>query len=343
MFFFFFWTLTYRTLNLQTRYDSPEVFLVDLYVLNSTMCHVKVRLSSKAQICGFSRVFFQTAVFLVLIRSCRGQSEVFGSSQPIAATLGDDIILPCHLQPAFDALDMTVEWTRPDPETRYVYVWRDRGELQIIKHPSYKGRTSLFINELKHGNISLKLSKVKLSDEGTYRCFVPELARDSTVQLVVGAFSSPGINLTGLDNSSSGVVLQCESKGWYPEPEVLWLDGEENVLNAAPTETVRGPDDLYTVSSRVTVDKRHGNRFTCRVQQNNINQTRETHIEVKVDFFSDLPGSASSAPVIIGTILGIMCLLAGAIVVWKWKKTNTKIRSNTRMKMQRKMERRAVL
>ncbi|XP_067381141.1 uncharacterized protein [Channa argus] len=138
------------------------------------------------------------------------------------------------------------------------------------------------------------------------------------------AFSSPSISLTSIDESSNGVVLQCKSEGWYPEPEVLWLDGEGNVLSAGPTETVRGPDDLYTVSSRVTVDKRHGNRFTCRVQQNNINQTRETHIDVTVDFFSDLPGSASSAPVIIGSILGIMCLLAGALVVWKWRKNKHK-------------------
>ena len=87
-------------------------------------------------------------------------------------------------------------------------------------------------------------------------------------------------------------MLQCESKGWYPEPEVFWLDSEGNLLSAGPTETVRGPDDLYTVSSRVTVEKRHNNNFTCRVQQNNINQTRETHIivpgrdEIKTIIFS---------------------------------------------------------
>ena len=75
-------------------------------------------------------------------------------------------------------------------------------------------------------------------------------------------------------------MLQCESKGWHPQPEVLWLDGEENFLSAEPTETVRGPDNLYTVSSRVTVEKRHNNNFTCRVQQNKINQIRETHFIV---------------------------------------------------------------
>ncbi|KAK2899571.1 hypothetical protein Q8A73_012700 [Channa argus] len=99
--------------------------------------------------------------------------------------------------------------------------------------------------------------------------------------------------LAGLDESTSGVLLQCESKGWYPEPEVLWLDVEGNVLSAGPTETVRGPDDLYTVSSRVTVDKRHGNTFTCRVQQQRLKQTKVTEIHVPDDFFM-VPASCAA-------------------------------------------------
>ena len=93
-----------------------------------------------------------------------------------------------------------------------------------------------------------------------------------------GSVASPVI--AGININSTAVVLQCESTGWYPEPEVFWLDGEGNLLSAGPTETVRGPDDLYTVSSRVTVEKRHSNSFTCRVQQNHTNQTRETEIKL---------------------------------------------------------------
>ncbi|XP_045920993.1 butyrophilin subfamily 2 member A2-like [Micropterus dolomieu] len=105
------------------------------------------------------------------------------------------------------------------------------------------------------------------------------------IESVGGAVYSPIIQVVS-DNSIS-VVFQCKSEGWYPEPEVFWLDGEGNLLSAGPTETVRGPDDLYTVSSRVTVEKRHSNSFTCRVQQKDINQTRETHIQVTAGFFMD--------------------------------------------------------
>ncbi|XP_074480694.1 uncharacterized protein LOC141761262 [Sebastes fasciatus] len=236
---------------------------------------------------------------LLLTHSLGGQSQLIGLSQPIVALVGDDIILPCHLEPAEDVSAMTLEWTRSDLNSIAVFVWRAGKDLVHVKDPSYTGRTSLFTDGLKHGNISLKLSKVKLSDEGRYQCYVADLSKGSFVELVVasGSASYPVITLAGINEATGGVMLACRSEGWYPEPEVLWLDGEGNLLSAGPPETVRGPDDLYTVSSRVTVEKRHSNSFTCRVQHKNTNQTRETHIPISNDFFKL---QSSSVPVITG-------------------------------------------
>ncbi|XP_034727088.1 butyrophilin subfamily 3 member A2-like [Etheostoma cragini] len=277
---------------------------------------------------AFTVLVFHPVVFLTLIHSCRGQSEVIGPSQPIVAFIGEDVILPCYLVPAMNAFDVTMEWARPDLDPRFVLVWRDGGELDSFKHLSYRGRTSLFTEELKHGNVSLKLSKVKISDVGTYRCFIPVLEKSATVQLVVGAVSPPVIQSS--KNLSAG-VLQCESEGWYPEPEVLWLDGDGNLLSAGATETLRGPDGLYTVSSRVAVEKRHGN-FTCRVQQQNINQTRETHLYVPDELFmvpssASTPSTAGSPGVIAGSVIGCVLLMSTAgvvFVVWKWRQKKFK-------------------
>ncbi|XP_067380024.1 butyrophilin subfamily 3 member A3-like isoform X2 [Channa argus] len=251
---------------------------------------------------------------LILMHLCRAQSKLIGSSQPIMTTLGEDIILPCQLEPKKDAAGLTLGWMRSDLDPRFVHAWRSGREVVDKKHKSFEGRTSLFIDELKNGNISLKLTKVQISDEGRYRCFIPALDKQSFVQVVIAsnAVSLPVVNLAGLDKSTGGVVLRCESEGWYPEPEVLWLDGEGNILSGGRTETVRGPDDLYTVSSRVTVDKRHGNIFTCRVQQNIINQSRETHIHVPDDFFyvqsSILPATVGLAVSLAVCILSLYLL-----------------------------------
>ena len=106
-------------------------------------------------------------------------------AQPIVATVGEDIVLPAYLEPSTNALRVTVEWTRPDLSPRFVHVLR-QGVKLIGNYPSYEGRTSLFSDELKLGNISLKLSRVRISDEGPYRCFLPEMKISCIIQLIVG-------------------------------------------------------------------------------------------------------------------------------------------------------------
>ncbi|XP_059210319.1 butyrophilin subfamily 3 member A2-like [Centropristis striata] len=279
------------------------------------MFHQRNGSLSKSRLNSVSILFLRlTAGFLLLTRYCGGQPKVVGPSMPIVTLAGDDIMLPCHLEPAVDAASTAVEWTRPDLTPRFVHLWRSGEELLDDQHPSYKDRTSASLCRLNRGDISLKLSKVKLSDAGKYRCFLPELERDSDamVQLVVGVVSSLSVEISKV---SSGVtlLLDCESSGWYPEPEVLWLDGEGKLLSAGPTETVRGPDDLYTVSSRVTVEKRHSNSFTCRVHQKDTNHTRETHITV-----GDLMVQCSTAARIsIFFTVWIMAVVTVGLVLWK--------------------------
>ncbi|XP_071315667.1 butyrophilin subfamily 3 member A2-like [Trachinotus anak] len=264
-------------------------------------------------------VLQHVVVFLLLTHFCGGQTNMTDPSQPVMVMVGDDTVLPCQLEPPQDAVQMTTEWGRLDLNPRFVYVWHNGQELLVDQNTAYKGRASLDINKLKHGDMSLKLSKVKISDNGRYRCYIPDKTKDYFVELLVGAVSSPGIKLAV---ASSGVVLQCESKGWYPEPEVLWLDGEGKLLPAGPTETVRGPDGLYTVSSRVTVEKRHSNSFTCRVQQKIINQTRETHIHITDDFF--MAPSNCAASVTFSVVLSLMFIIAVAFSVWKWRQIKMK-------------------
>ncbi|XP_033970205.1 butyrophilin subfamily 3 member A3-like [Trematomus bernacchii] len=277
------------------------------------------RLSSQFPLRPLSVLVFH----LLLTHSCRGQSQLIGPPQPIVATLGQDVILPCHLEPEMDVTADTLEWTKSNVYPRFVNVWRAGQVFERDINPSYKGRTSLFRDELKHGNIALKLSEVQLSDLGTYTCDIPLKYEHSFVKLVFasGPSSPPLISLSGLDAHSRGVVLQCESAGWYPEPEVLWLDAEGKLLSAGPTETVRGPDYLYTVSSRVTVKKRHSNSFTCRVQHQNTNRTTQTHFSISDDFFTF---QSSSSPVITGLAVSLaVCILLILIFVWKQRKNSS--------------------
>ncbi|XP_040887717.1 butyrophilin subfamily 3 member A3-like [Toxotes jaculatrix] len=264
-----------------------------------------------------SSVFPHIVVFVVLTHSCGGQSQEAGSPQPVVVMVGNDAVLPCLLKAPMDAARMTMEWGRQDLKPRFVYVLHGGQELLTDQNKAYKGRASVAKDKLSEGDVSLHLPEVKISDNGTYRCYIPKLSTEYFVDLLVGAVSSPGVGFSGLDTGRGAVVLQCESTGWFPEPELLWLDSEGKLLSAGPTQTVRRPDDLYTVSSTVTVEQRHGNSFTCRVQQKNINQTRETRTHVPDDFFLPPPNCAAS--ITSSVVLCLMLFIAVAFFVWKWR------------------------
>ncbi|KAM8747930.1 uncharacterized protein AB9X84_015790 isoform 2-T2 [Acanthopagrus schlegelii] len=128
-----------------------------------------------------------TLIVLLLIFSCppaEGNFEVIGSPEPIIAAPGDDIILPCHVEPQIDVTGLTVEWSKPDlqpdPNDRlrrveYVHLYRDAREDLDMKIAEYVQRTELFADGLTRGNISLKITNVTFEDQGRYRCFIPKL------------------------------------------------------------------------------------------------------------------------------------------------------------------------
>ncbi|KAM9424699.1 myelin-oligodendrocyte glycoprotein-like isoform 1-T1 [Pholidichthys leucotaenia] len=114
----------------------------------------------------------------------KGKIKVIGSSQPIVATVGDDVILPCLAEPPVEENLLMVEWLRPDlpfdpadPQSQNKYVhWHHNGmDKDDAKLPQYAGRTELNRDSLKNSNMSLKITKVRLSDQGIYVCFLPKI------------------------------------------------------------------------------------------------------------------------------------------------------------------------
>ncbi|XP_041841795.1 myelin-oligodendrocyte glycoprotein-like isoform X1 [Melanotaenia boesemani] len=97
--------------------------------------------------------------------------EVIGSPEPVTAESGQDVVLPCRLEPGFDATTLTVEWRRNNAT---VHLYRSQKDDNEDQDQRFKGRTSLFHDEMHHGNISLKLRNVSEEDAGNYICFVPK-------------------------------------------------------------------------------------------------------------------------------------------------------------------------
>ncbi|XP_067381356.1 myelin-oligodendrocyte glycoprotein-like isoform X3 [Channa argus] len=114
--------------------------------------------------------------------------EVVGSQKPVTAEVGDDVVLPCKVEPPLDVTTRTVEWKC---NKTVVHMYKSRSDNPDAQDKKFRTRTSLFRDEMTKGNISLKLVQVNETDAGIYTCYVRKLhdkVKSSTVTLIVGYY-----------------------------------------------------------------------------------------------------------------------------------------------------------
>ncbi|XP_053485437.1 butyrophilin subfamily 1 member A1 isoform X2 [Ictalurus furcatus] len=220
-------------------------------------------------------MMFFCVTLLILFSFMKFQSEsterlnVIGPDVPLVAVAGEDLVLPCFIKPITSAVHMKVEWLRLERGVLLVHMYEDLEDRNEKQAQSFKGRTSLFKEELQKGNASLKLSALQVSDEGDYKCLIEDKSwyDDITVHVTVEVLGShPVITMESYDHSG-GINLVCESRGWKPEPAVLWMNREGDTLPAEDTQIHRDTEG-FSVKRRVTVyDYSDSNKFYCRLQQ----------------------------------------------------------------------------
>ncbi|CAL8377319.1 unnamed protein product [Boreogadus saida] len=217
-------------------------------------------------------------LFLLLIYFSAGEAHT------IRALVGDDVTLSVDTQTSSFIGEAIVEWSRTDLHPDIVHLQDNRLTIYEHQNPAYRGRTMLSAEDLDRGIISLKLSNVRLADEGNYTCLFKSTENMYTVHLLVGAASSPVITLEAY--TRSGLVLGCRAKGWYPQPKLSWWNADGHLLSAVTMTTTQDPDGLYNISSTLVVERKSPNRhLTCRVHQELFNQTRETEIHLPENLF----------------------------------------------------------
>ncbi|KAK2906650.1 hypothetical protein Q8A67_005635 [Cirrhinus molitorella] len=116
------------------------------------------------------------------------------------------VILKCSPRSIeLEEKQLTVHWRHNDTRNVYDII---NGKVSIKEQdPAYKNRAEVLHEELKKGNVSLKLTNLQLSDGGTYLCFVPALGIDHSTQLLVKERSCIKCTTTQVRNHGTGVSL----------------------------------------------------------------------------------------------------------------------------------------
>uniref|UniRef100_A0A8C1HGR7 Ig-like domain-containing protein n=1 Tax=Cyprinus carpio carpio TaxID=630221 RepID=A0A8C1HGR7_CYPCA len=243
------------------------------------------------------------------------QYDVVGPVDPVFAVAGEDVILPCSVKPSISVVDMRVEWFRSElKDSQLVHLYENHEDRNTEQIQSYRERTKLNHQELQRGDASLKLSSVQISDEGRYKCFIQSESwyNDATVDVSVEAVGRPPvITVDGFDDSG-GLHLQCESKGWNPEPDLEWLDSEGAILSSETTETHRNTEG-FSVKHSITVHHSVG-KIHCRVKLRN--HKLETQIITSSKSFN--PWRTS---IILSSVAVVLIVIAGILLAAFVRKT----------------------
>ncbi|XP_037396819.1 butyrophilin subfamily 3 member A2-like [Pygocentrus nattereri] len=267
----------------------------------------------------------KTVWVLTLVLHCAlsEKFKVVGPGSPVVAVAGSAVVLPCSVrrsagQSSLSAVDMNITWTRSDLGEALVHLYANQKDVNTRQIPQYRGRTAVFTEELQNGNVSLRLTDVKLHDEGDYKCLVESRFWEDEVSFnlrveVIG--ERPVISVEKYDSNSEQFSLLCESKGWRPEPDLQLLNSKGENQTAGDPEIQRHTV-LFNVKRRFTVHKNHIDTFYCRATLGEHKEEKE----IRPIVFYDLLPMSTGAKVGIGfAVAVVLVLILAGIVYFKYK------------------------
>uniref|UniRef100_A0A4W6D7K0 Ig-like domain-containing protein n=1 Tax=Lates calcarifer TaxID=8187 RepID=A0A4W6D7K0_LATCA len=173
---------------------------------------------------------------LLLLTLTTGDTEV-------SCVFMESCILPCSFQYTADIYIHWIQETEGHPPVHSFYYNKDQLGLQ---DQFFRGRTSLFKDQISRGNASLQLTGVEVQDQGRYRCHTSTMRgnKDSFINLRVDAPVSK-VNMEQVGNR-----IICSSEGIYPKPDLTWSTSPPSNLNLQNQSSIQQTEQqLYNISS----------------------------------------------------------------------------------------------
>ncbi|XP_029381940.1 coxsackievirus and adenovirus receptor homolog [Echeneis naucrates] len=221
----------------------------------------------------------------------------------LTAELGDDVTLKCNVTNKGNIV--VVEWTRPDLDPEYVFLYRDGRSDPDEQNPSFKDRVK-FKTDISDGDVSLILENVKTTDSGSYQCRVVQEGTNSrkeksilknglirtinlkVVQKVVRLTAELGDDVTlkcNVTNKGNIIVVEWTRPDLHPEYVFLYRDGRSYPDKQNPSfkervklekTDIRDGDVSLILENVKTTDS---GTYECRVFQRGTNSKKKRNTD----------------------------------------------------------------
>ncbi|XP_031232709.1 selection and upkeep of intraepithelial T-cells protein 8-like isoform X2 [Mastomys coucha] len=148
----------------------------------------------------------------------------------VLARVGGQAELSCQAIPPQSLMHMEVRWFRSG-HSQPVYLYRGGHKTSGEAAPEYANRTEFVKEGLGEGKVMLRIHNISILDDGPYQCSF----NDSGFVDV----ASMNLNVTAVgleteihvqDPDADGIMVECNSGGWFPRPQMEWRDSNGETL-----------------------------------------------------------------------------------------------------------------
>nr|XP_038028161.1 butyrophilin subfamily 3 member A2-like isoform X2 [Anas platyrhynchos] len=234
---------------------------------------------------GHARGLLTSLVTLLLLQLGSAQLRMEGPGHTVTATVGQDVVLTCHLSPQRDARTLEIRWIR-DHISETVHHYRNGEDLYEEQMDAYAGRTELARDGLSAGSLDLRIMGLRPSDDGQYVCTVEDADAyaETIVELEVSATGAdPHLSLGGYE--AGGIRVLCRSASWYPLPQLLWRDARGQHLPSVSQTHSQDQEGLFEIKGAVIVTGSVEGPLSCVVRSSRLQQERESSLHIAAPFF----------------------------------------------------------
>ncbi|XP_036957644.1 hemicentin-1-like [Acanthopagrus latus] len=230
-----------------------------------------------------------------------------------------DAVLPCWISTKEDITGKLLVWKKDGQKKMKKVFTHDTSDkfANRDQDEQFKGRVSVFEDQLQNGNASIKITGTKMADSGTYSCDFPRYQprQTSIIELVVdpvlkdrrgeisGAAPQPVIKILAVTKDSS--LLQCEARG-VPRPTIKWQDSDNKTLPAEePQISDRG--GRFYITGKINVTKT--NNYSCVATQETLSHQVAAVTSVHIQ-------GSNTGWIIAGVFIGLFVVAVVAVVLY---------------------------
>ncbi|XP_008566434.1 PREDICTED: selection and upkeep of intraepithelial T-cells protein 8-like [Galeopterus variegatus] len=164
------------------------------------------------------------------LEDVRKQFTVSSSTSHQVIMVGRQAEFSCQLSPPQSAQHMEMGWFR-DHFSQQVYLYKDGEEHWGESRQNYMNRTVFLKDALGEGKMTLEIYNISVFDDGKYHCFFKDgdTYEEAIVNLKVAALGMD-IQINVQVPDTEGVMVECNSGGWFPQAQMEWRDSSGNVI-----------------------------------------------------------------------------------------------------------------